>query len=140
MKFQFSIARLLLATAAFAFVLGIMKPLKLAGHPLVWIAASAVAGIVLIASKDQFRLKGTIAIGLQVIETGMIIAFRYLSGPWDNPIPWDRQNQFLINFLESSIMIFTLPLRLIEGDTVLFVILLVVNCYLWAQCICWIVA
>jgi hypothetical protein len=91
MKFQFSLARLLLATAAFALILGIMKPLKLAGNPLVLIAASAVAGIVLVAKRDQFRFKGTIAIGLQILNVSLCLAWSYCHGPFDAPARWERQ-------------------------------------------------
>jgi hypothetical protein len=50
-EFQFSIARSLLATAGFRFVVGIMKPLMLAGNSFVLISASAVVLLFLIAKK-----------------------------------------------------------------------------------------
>lgn len=141
MKFQFSIARLLLATTGFAFVLGIMKPLKMAGNPLVLIAASAVAGIVLIAKRNDLRLKGTIAIFLLLADTPLFIAMRYIQGPWDAPNRLELRNTELLNSVESLLSILMFPLGYIDGEEpILFVLLVVANCYLWAQCICWIIA
>jgi hypothetical protein len=143
MKFQFSIARLLLATAGFAFVLGIMKPLKLAGHPLVLIAASAVAWIVLIANKDQFRFKGTIAIGLQIINVSLIIALIYLNSFWGEPVRWNAPHKLLEVIIEQMMLILLFPLGYLclgSDFGLISALFLVLNCYLWAHCICWIIA
>jgi hypothetical protein len=139
-KFQFSIARLLLASAAFAFVLGIMKPLRLAGNPLVLIAALAVAGIALVANRDQFRLKGTIAIALQVFNISLFVALSYLKGPWDAPVRWQLRNEPFEHAITWLMSIFFFPLGCLDlGAEILLPIALALNCYLWAQCICWII-
>ncbi len=140
MKFQFSIARLLLATAGFALVLGIMKPLKLAGHPLVWVAASAVAAIVLVANRDQLRLKGTIAIGLQLINVSLLIAVGYLRGPWDAPVAWEAQNHALLDAIGSLLTVTVFPFGYLGEDPITRSLMLVANCYLWAQLVCWTIA
>jgi hypothetical protein len=137
MKFQFSLARLLLAVAGFALVLGIMKPLRLAGNPLVWIAASAVAGIVLVATRDQFRFKGTIAISLQVIIASLLIAARYLQGPWDAPVAWEAQNHALLDAIGLLLNVTVFPLGYLAYDPISVSFLAVANCYLWAQLVCW---
>jgi hypothetical protein len=138
MKFQFSIARLLLAITGFAFVLGIMKPLKLAGNPLVLISAAAVAIISLIAKRSELCIKGTIAIVLQIINVTLCLAWSYCRGPLDAPARWEMQYKSLSNVIEWLLCIFLFPLGYLGVDNeVLLPILIVLNCYLWAKCIGW---
>jgi hypothetical protein len=126
----------LLAVAAFALVLGIMKPLKLAGHPLVWIAASAVAAIFLIAKREQFRLKGTIAIALQLFNVSLFIVMSYLEGRWGAP----PSNRALYDAIGSLLTVSVFPLGYLAEDPITGSLLIVANCYLWAQCVCWTIA
>jgi hypothetical protein len=131
MKFQFSLARLLLATAGFAFVLGIMKPLKLARHPLVLISASAVAAIVLIATRKDFQLKGAIAIFFQIIDVSLFVSLTYLRGPWGTPSPWNSGYRGLADVIVSLLSIFMFPLGYLDLEVPVFL-----RCLLWPTVIC----
>jgi predicted neutral ceramidase superfamily lipid hydrolase len=116
-----------------------MKPLKEAGNPLVLISATSIAGCILIAKRKDFRTKAIIAIGLLLSLTALIIVTRYLEGPWSNPIPYDKRNMVLLQQIESILDIGVFPLGYLAMDPITFAFLFVANCYLWAQCACWII-
>ena len=85
MRFQFSLARLLLAVAAFAAVLGGMRPLGDAILPLAVVASCAIFGVVLVADLSAglpmllARLFGWITYGL-VCGAGIGFALNDLRG------------------------------------------------------------